>query len=278
MYLIEHLMNRSITPERLQVLEREGVPEDVRRRAGGGGSALSVAPTLPARPLSTSPSTPSFMSSSVHGHTPIHSSEAARAFARLDTQGTGRVEGGVLLPYFIKSGLDVDTLAEIWDQADVNKDGWLETREFEQAFELVRARVPDFDSARSIAEDLASLSFGPGASASSFPNLPLSPVNPSQSTSPLNRSSTISLDHTPSPRFDAPLPQPPAPPPLPNRNSTLPPLPADNSDEPIAGPVLVHDTGATLTAEPPPAYTLEVGEGERAVEQEAGDAPAVVRR
>lgn len=59
-------------------------------------------------------------------------------FASVDRQGRGFVDGDQAVQFFSNSGLPEETLASIWDLADVNSEGQLSREEFAVAMYLIR--------------------------------------------------------------------------------------------------------------------------------------------
>ncbi|KAG8901828.1 hypothetical protein FRC00_004226 [Tulasnella sp. 408] len=104
----------------------------------GPPSRLSMAPSV----LSTM-STPATSTHSA-GDWDISSQEKATAdsfFATLDTQKRGFVEGDVAVPFMVKSGLPEPVLAQIWDLADLHKDGRLTQEGFAIALHLINGKL-----------------------------------------------------------------------------------------------------------------------------------------
>ncbi|KAG9050477.1 hypothetical protein FS837_005282 [Tulasnella sp. UAMH 9824] len=104
----------------------------------GPPSRLSMAPSV----LSTI-STPA---TSTHGagDWDISTQEKATAdsfFATLDTQKRGFIEGEVAVPFMVKSGLPEPVLAQIWDLADLYKDGRLNQDGFAIALHLINGKL-----------------------------------------------------------------------------------------------------------------------------------------
>lgn len=59
-------------------------------------------------------------------------------FARLDTRRVGYIDGEQAVGFFSRSGLSEDTLASIWDLADIRSEGQLNKDEFAVAMYLIR--------------------------------------------------------------------------------------------------------------------------------------------
>ncbi|WWD22512.1 hypothetical protein CI109_107005 [Kwoniella shandongensis] len=66
-------------------------------------------------------------------------------FAQLDTQGRGVIEGDVAVPFMIQSQLDENVLANIWDLADIRKEGKLTRDEFAVAMHLINLKLAGQD-------------------------------------------------------------------------------------------------------------------------------------
>lgn len=73
----------------------------------------------------------------------VNPAEKARfdvAFTTVDTARQGFITGDLAVPFFKSSGLDEEDLAQIWDLADVNRDGILNKDEFAVAMYLIRQK------------------------------------------------------------------------------------------------------------------------------------------
>ena len=62
-------------------------------------------------------------------------------FDSLDTTKSGSLEGSLVVPFFLQSGLDETTLAHVWDLADVSQSGTLSREEFAIAMKLISERI-----------------------------------------------------------------------------------------------------------------------------------------
>lgn len=62
-------------------------------------------------------------------------------FDSLDTERAGYVDGSVVVPFFLQSGLDESTLAHVWDLTDMNQSGTLTRDEFAVAMHLINDRI-----------------------------------------------------------------------------------------------------------------------------------------
>lgn len=103
----------------------------------------TTGPTAGSMPASSSqttsaplPPTPSSTGSS-WAITPASKARYDGFFDQLDTQRAGYVDGGVVVPFFLQSGLDETTLAHVWDLADLTQDGTLTRDEFAIAMQLI---------------------------------------------------------------------------------------------------------------------------------------------
>lgn len=70
--------------------------------------------------------------------TPQEKDKYDQFFATVDTQGKGVITGEQAVGFFSDSGLPEDTLASIWDLADINSEGQLNRDEFAVAMYLIR--------------------------------------------------------------------------------------------------------------------------------------------
>lgn len=71
-------------------------------------------------------------------------------FDSLDTERAGYVDGSVVVPFFLQSGLDESTLAHVWDLTDMNQSGTLTRDEFAVAMHLINDRI----SGKELPQDL----------------------------------------------------------------------------------------------------------------------------
>lgn len=70
--------------------------------------------------------------------TPREKAASDASFATLDRVGRGHITGDQAVAFFSNSGLPEDTLATIWDLADINSEGHLNRDEFAVAMYLIR--------------------------------------------------------------------------------------------------------------------------------------------
>ncbi|WRT63837.1 uncharacterized protein IL334_000762 [Kwoniella shivajii] len=73
--------------------------------------------------------------------TPQAKATSDQFFSQLDTQNRGVIEGDVAVPFMLQSQLDENTLASIWDLADIRKEGKLTRDEFAVALHLINAKL-----------------------------------------------------------------------------------------------------------------------------------------
>ncbi|WFD43188.1 hypothetical protein MPSI1_001843 [Malassezia psittaci] len=62
-------------------------------------------------------------------------------FDSLDTTKTGSIEGSLVVPFFMQSGLDEPTLAHVWDLSDLTQSGQLSRDEFALAMRLINDKL-----------------------------------------------------------------------------------------------------------------------------------------
>ncbi|WWC85800.1 uncharacterized protein L201_000667 [Kwoniella dendrophila CBS 6074] len=75
-------------------------------------------------------------------------------FSQLDTQNRGVIEGDVAVPFMLQSQLDENTLASIWDLADIRKEGKLTRDEFAVAMHLINGKLAGQDVPSSLPNSL----------------------------------------------------------------------------------------------------------------------------
>lgn len=168
MHYIQGTMNGNITtlPTTLPPAVLEAALGDTApmtplqpQRTGIDPIAAAMAPAIPsaapmAPPSATSSATPSLSDVRVPSRqaslqTPIPTGgiqPAERAkydgfFDSLDTERVGHVDGNVVVPFFLQSGLDDATLAHVWDLADLTQDGVLTRDEFAIAMHLINDKL-----------------------------------------------------------------------------------------------------------------------------------------
>lgn len=164
MHLLTSMKTRSMTalPNTLpaafyQAAARRGAPPPPGNRAVPGAAGIprqfSGAAGGPARtqsPLARPPTygTPPPMSVQTTGPqwliTPQEKAKYDQFFNTVDTQRRGIVTGEQAVRFFSDSGLPEDTLASVWDLADINSEGQLTKDEFAVAMYLIRQqRMPN---------------------------------------------------------------------------------------------------------------------------------------
>lgn len=122
--------------------------------AGGLGSLGRGATGSPARQFSNPPAT---SAGSAFGQSrsvappapwdvqPAEKNASDGFFDTLDPARRGFIEGDVAVPFMLQSGLDESTLAQVWDLADIRKEGKLSKDEFAVAMHLINARLAGRD-------------------------------------------------------------------------------------------------------------------------------------
>ena len=164
MHLLTSMKTRSMTalPNTLpaafyQAAARRGAPPPPGNRAVPGAAGIprqfSGAAGGPARtqsPLARPPTygTPPPVSVQTTGPqwliTPQEKAKYDQFFNTVDTQRRGIVTGEQAVRFFSDSGLPEDTLASVWDLADINSEGQLTKDEFAVAMYLIRQqRMPN---------------------------------------------------------------------------------------------------------------------------------------
>lgn len=164
MHLLTSMKSRTMTalpntlpPGLYEAAARRGIPGPPSRQGTGpqaiprqftGGSA--GAPARTQSPLARPPgyATPPPVAAQTSGtHWLITQQEKAKYdqfFATIDTQGRGVITGEQAVRFFSDSRLPEDTLASIWDLADINSEGQLNKDEFAVAMYLIRQeRAPN---------------------------------------------------------------------------------------------------------------------------------------
>nr|ODN87640.1 hypothetical protein L203_03421 [Cryptococcus depauperatus CBS 7841] len=113
---------------------------------GTGGSSRGT-PVLPTRQFTGA--------SLSNQHQPWDVTPQAKAssdqfFSQLDPQGKGVIEGDVAVPFMLQSQLDEGVLANIWDLADIRKEGNLTRDEFAVAMHLINQKLAGQDPPSSL--------------------------------------------------------------------------------------------------------------------------------
>ncbi|WWD08984.1 hypothetical protein V865_007099 [Kwoniella europaea PYCC6329] len=86
--------------------------------------------------------------------TPQAKATSDQFFSQLDTQNKGVIEGDVAVPFMLQSQLDENTLAAIWDLADIRKEGKLTRDEFAVAMHLINTKLAGQDVPSSLPNSL----------------------------------------------------------------------------------------------------------------------------
>ena len=137
--LYEAAARRGQRPVSRQMSGQAGVPAPVSRQFTGGSTQPRTQSPL-ARPPGYS--TPPPQSAQPTGLpwliTPQEKSSYDRFFSEIDKSGRGLISGEQAVDFFQNSNLPEDTLASIWDLADINSEGHLNRDEFAVAMYLIR--------------------------------------------------------------------------------------------------------------------------------------------
>ncbi|WVQ93539.1 hypothetical protein IAU59_000614 [Kwoniella sp. CBS 9459] len=86
--------------------------------------------------------------------TPQAKATSDQFFSQLDPQNKGVIEGDVAVPFMLQSQLDENSLASIWDLADIRKEGKLTRDEFAVAMHLINAKLAGQDIPQSLPNSL----------------------------------------------------------------------------------------------------------------------------
>ena len=123
-----------------------GIARQFTGGSAAGAPARTQSPLARAAPVFPSPPPP-VAAQMTGAHWLITQQEKAKYdqfFASIDPQGRGIVTGEQAVRFFSDSRLPEDTLATIWDLADINSEGLLNKDEFAVAMYLIRAqRAPN---------------------------------------------------------------------------------------------------------------------------------------
>ncbi|KIJ11729.1 hypothetical protein PAXINDRAFT_101608 [Paxillus involutus ATCC 200175] len=108
----------------------------------------NIAPPLPPRPGPANhfPAVPPFpgVASQETGQWDVTLAEKAsadRVFDALDSHKRGVIEGDVVAPFMLQSKLSAEVLAQVWDLADINHDGYLIRDTFAIAMHLIKDKL-----------------------------------------------------------------------------------------------------------------------------------------
>ncbi|KAL4244397.1 hypothetical protein ABKN59_010430 [Abortiporus biennis] len=117
--------------------QSQGIPVQM---TGQGLRAHATSPPIPGRPSVAG--IPAFPTSTPQWDvTPAEKANSDRLFDGLDKNKRGYIEGDVAVPFMVQSKLSEDTLAQIWDLADLNNDGKLTRDGFAVAMHLIQAKM-----------------------------------------------------------------------------------------------------------------------------------------
>ncbi|WFD37051.1 hypothetical protein MCUN1_003943 [Malassezia cuniculi] len=116
--------------------------------APSGPVAAPAAPQTPATPAVHTPIRPQHTGASFSAAPTadwgVSAAEKAKAdgfFDSLDAAKTGKLDGPLVVPFFLQSGLSETTLAHVWDLADVTQSGELSREEFAVAMKLITDKL-----------------------------------------------------------------------------------------------------------------------------------------
>ncbi|KAM0713546.1 hypothetical protein Q7P37_010508 [Cladosporium fusiforme] len=163
MHLLTSMKTKSMTalpntlpPGFYQAAARRGAPPPPGNRTAPGAAAIprqfsgAGGPPRTQSPLARPPTfgTPPPMSAQTTGPqwliTPQEKAKYDQFFSTVDTQNNGIINGEQAVRFFSDSGLPEDTLASVWDLADINSEGQLTKDEFAVAMYLIRQqRMPN---------------------------------------------------------------------------------------------------------------------------------------
>ncbi|KAK4987604.1 hypothetical protein LTR66_007559 [Elasticomyces elasticus] len=153
MHLLASLKNRSMTglpstlpPGLFDAAARRPIPPPpARQTATSPVSSISRQFTGPQRtqsPLARAPYATPPQSAQLTGNdwlvSPLEKAKFDSFFANIDTSGAGFITGEQAVRFFSDSRLPEDTLATIWDLADIRSEGQLNREEFAVAMYLIR--------------------------------------------------------------------------------------------------------------------------------------------
>lgn len=80
--------------------------------------------------------------------------KADRFFDGLDTERTGSLDGGSVVPFFMQSKLSEQTLALVWDLSDITQSGSLTREEFAVAMHLINSALTGSEVPQELPADL----------------------------------------------------------------------------------------------------------------------------
>lgn len=124
------------------------------RQLSGAGFPAAASPDI--RPPYTQPQAPTPSLAGDWVVTPRDKDEFDRIFSRLDTLNRGFITGDQAFAFFSNSGLPEDLLAQIWDLADINCEGFLNKDEFAVAMFLTRQQRNNTDGREPLPQTLPS--------------------------------------------------------------------------------------------------------------------------
>ncbi|KIY35430.1 UBA/TS-N domain-containing protein [Cryptococcus gattii E566] len=143
----------------------------LQQQGTGGSIGATSAPIPPARSFTTSsafapPSRQMSIQNPQWDVTPQAKTTSDGFFSQLDPQNKGVIDGDVAVPFMLQSQLDEATLANVWDLADIRKEGKLTRDEFAVAMHLINLKLAGQEIPTSLPVSLVPPSlreeYGPG--------------------------------------------------------------------------------------------------------------------
>lgn len=218
------------TPLRQQYTGGGAAP--LQQQGTGGSIGATSAPVPPARSFTANsayapPSRQMSIQNSQWDVTPQAKATSDGFFSQLDPQNKGVIDGDVAVPFMLQSQLDEATLANIWDLADIRKEGKLTRDEFAVAMHLINVKLSGQEIPTSLPVSLVPPSlreeYGPGKQE----------VLQSSATKDLF---DLFADEPPASKAASPAPQAPAQAQAPTRAPVPAPAPAPAAAQPPALP------------------------------------------
>lgn len=143
----------------------------LQQQGTGGSVGATSAPIPPARSFTASsafapPSRQMSIQNPQWDVTPQAKTTSDGFFSQLDPQNKGVIDGDVAVPFMLQSQLDEATLANVWDLADIRKEGKLTRDEFAVAMHLINLKLAGQEIPTSLPVSLVPPSlrdeYGPG--------------------------------------------------------------------------------------------------------------------
>ncbi|WVO23437.1 uncharacterized protein IAS62_004790 [Cryptococcus decagattii] len=118
----------------------------LQQQGTGGSIGATSGPIPPARSFTTGsafapPSRQMSVQNPQWDVTPQAKTTSDGFFSQLDPQNKGVIDGDVAVPFMLQSQLDEATLANVWDLADIRKEGKLTRDEFAVAMHLINLKL-----------------------------------------------------------------------------------------------------------------------------------------